>query len=125
MGKALESEADIQRRIVDFLSTICNKYSFMFFSVPNEALGRGKDRRSNAIRMNMLKSLGLVPGAADIVIVRKGRAFFVEVKGPGGRQTENQKNFELWCRRCGAPYAVVHSLTELTRTFSRWGVMHI
>lgn len=115
-----ESESDLQKGIVELLSRLAVANRFMFFSIPNEGLGRGRDRKANAIRMNRLKGMGLTPGAADLVIVKSGRAYFIEVKTANGVWQPTQIEFAKWARDCGAPYAVIRSLDETLTALKRW-----
>ena len=121
MGTQIESQ--IQRQIVQVLSAICNQNHFLFFSVPNEAMGRGKDRKSNAIRMNMLKTMGLTPGVSDLVIVHDGLAYFVEIKKPGGKQSENQKHFMRWAVAAQAHYSIVRCVDDMLRALAAWEII--
>jgi len=41
-----------------------------------------------------LQGLGCYPGLSDLVALKDGRAVFIEVKRPGGRQSEAQKKFQ-------------------------------
>lgn len=123
MGKAKLSESQIQRQIVSMLSGIARENRFMFFSIPNENLASKQDRKSAAIRMNKLKAMGLVPGAADLVIVHGGRVYFIEVKSATGKQSENQENFMLWAESCGSKYAIVRSHMDVIRALKAWGII--
>jgi hypothetical protein len=123
MGKAKLTESQIQRQIVSMLSGIARENQFMFFSIPNENLASKQDRKSAAIRMNKLKGMGLVPGASDLVVVHDGKAYFLEVKTPVGKQSENQKNFMLWAEASGSPYAIVRSHMDVIRALKAWGIV--
>lgn len=57
-------------------------------------------------------SSGLYPGAADLLIVWKGMAYFIELKTETGRQTPAQKAFQAHAIGAGAFYAVVRSIEE-------------
>tara|TARA_Y100000310_G_scaffold78277_2_gene74904 strand:- start:2285 stop:2662 length:378 start_codon:yes stop_codon:yes gene_type:complete len=119
---SIVTEAQIQMAICELLSTLSRQHQFAFHSIPNEALGQGRDRKRNAIRMARLKKMGLTPGAADLEIVYQGRAYYIEIKRPGERQTENQKIFMHWARDAGARYIVVTSPTEVLIALKKWGI---
>ena len=87
------SEATIQELIVDLLSKVARPLNFFFFSVPNER--RLSDQTSNKKfgRLAKLKRMGMVPGAADLVLVHNGHACFIEVKNRNGTMTKNQQQF--------------------------------
>ena len=105
------------------LSGISRQHNFMFFSVPNENLMSNADRKAAAIRMNKLKGMGLVPGAADLVIVHRGVAHFCEVKTPTGKQSVNQSNFMRWANACGSPYIIVRSTSDVVRALKAWKII--
>ena len=126
MGKthpAKVSEAQIQTAVVELLTLVQTRCQILFFSVPNEALGRGRDRTQNAIRMARLKKQGLLPGAADLVIVHQGLAHFLEVKTPTGRATGTQKAFAASAFGCGAKYIVVRSTRDVANALKCWGIV--
>lgn len=55
---------------------------------------------------------GLVPGCADLVLVHRGRAHFIELKGIGGRVSAAQRAFEEHALSVGATYRVIWGLEE-------------
>lgn len=52
------------------------------------------------------------PGGSDLIGVFRGRAIFVEIKTPTGRQSPEQKTFEQLVRGKGGIYAIVRSVDE-------------
>ena len=122
--KSKVSEAQIQASIVELLTLAQNRTPILFFSIPNEALGRGgRNRAQNAIRMARFKKMGLLPGAADLVIVHQGEAYFLEVKTPTGRLTESQKVFASLAIECDCSYMVVRSAREAIEALHTWGIV--
>jgi hypothetical protein len=67
--------------------------------------------------------MGLRPGVSDLVIVKGGRAYFLEIKRRAGRQSINQKEFEADALHAGADYAVARSLEDAQEIVSRWGIV--
>lgn len=64
------------------------------------------------------------PGGSDFVGVFKGRALYLEIKTPDGRQSPEQRRFQECVERHGAIYAIVRSeddaralLADLHRRF--------
>lgn len=86
-----KSEDQIQAECVKrFNNTFCLKIKqprSIILSIPNG----GTRHRIEAIT---LKSTGLYPGAADLIIVHNGYTFFTEMKKLGASQSPDQKNFE-------------------------------
>jgi len=90
------SEAQIQAAIVKALSQL----GFLVIHVPNQAT-RGRQRYS-----------GLLPGAPDLVVIGRGRVWFMEVKRPGGKQSLSQSIVQRLIEERGFAYHVVHSVDE-------------
>ncbi len=80
--------------------------------IPNE----GKRSKTEHARQ---KRLGLVPGAADIVVVwfdkdrLLPRCAFLEVKSATGRQRKEQVEFQTAIENIGHDYIVVRDLQEV------------
>lgn len=116
-------ESDIQALIVAWLAVHeARDRRFLFFSVPNEGMGEARGRGGLA-RMARLRRMGLRPGVSDLVLVYRGRAYFLEIKRRSGRQSINQKEFEADALHAGADYAIAHSLEEAQEIVSRWGIV--
>lgn len=91
------SEHEEQVLVVDYLHKAYP--NVLFWSTPNGArLASGKDTRLAAMRMNMLKKEGLLPGVSDLIIFepRGGySAMALEMKREdgGAGASENQLQF--------------------------------
>jgi hypothetical protein len=91
---------------VSLLTFYRNQGRLIFFAVPN---GERRDKLTAAI----LKSLGVVAGAPDLVVLpNDGPTILIEVKADDGRQSPSQKEFEVKARRFGHRYHVVRSVDE-------------
>jgi hypothetical protein len=55
------------------------------------------------------------PGSPDIIVVKDGRAIFLEVKRSGSYQSPEQKEFQRKAERVGAVYAVARSIEDVQR----------
>jgi len=109
------SESDIQSQIVEYLSLMSDSFGFMFFSVPNEGIDR-----ANPARLSKLKRMGFRAGVSDLVIIKNGEVFFLEVKRPHGKQSANQILFAGEAVLNDCPYEVVHSLDEAIAVLQYW-----
>jgi hypothetical protein len=73
-----------------------------------------------------LKRMGVRPGWPDFIFLAPKDAdhpvHFLELKAKGGRMSEPQAGFRLWCMLNGVPHAVVYSVAEATAILERWGV---
>lgn len=115
-------ESDIQIQVADWLRLYESARGFLFFSVPGEAMGAAKTGAGLG-RMARLKRMGLRPGVADIVIVKAGRVYFLELKRDNGVISENQGNFARDCERVGAEYYVAYSFDEAQEIVREWGII--
>lgn len=124
----MKPEQNIQMQIVEVFSILSLRYPFMYFSVPNESFllalsGRKRLSGRESALLTNLKKMGLTPGASDLMVLSRGRAYCMEVKAPGGTLSENQKRFHAWCERCGIPYIVVRSAEEAVEALKFWGIV--
>ena len=117
-----ELESDIQIQIVEYLTLMAPSRGFFFFSCPNEAMGQARGKGGLA-RMAKLKRMGLRPGVADLVIIKAGRAYFLEVKRHDGKMSVNQKEFAILTLSHDALYAVVYSFDEALKTLQSWDIV--
>lgn len=52
-------------------------------------------------------------GVADLLAVKNGQTWFLEIKKPGGRQSETQKQFEELCGLTGNVYKIIKDVSEI------------
>lgn len=103
-----KSEGKIQQEIVQWFR---NKYCLrhhsprcIIQSVPNES----KSKQETLVKLAM----GMLPGASDLLVVLPGIVLFVEVKRPGEKPRENQREYCDTVTSLGFRYEVVTSLNE-------------
>jgi hypothetical protein len=113
MAMAERLEDKIQEDIVKYLHYVL--VDKIIISIPNEG------RRSPA-QAARLKRMGMRPGAADLLLIWRGRPFFFEVKTAKGVQSRDQEYFEADCAALGIPYTVVRSLDDMRRAVLRLGI---
>lgn len=85
--------------------------SGVFFAVPNGGI-------RNAWTAKNLRDEGALSGAPDLVLLvpRHGYAsLLIEMKKPGGRQSESQKAFETAAKGFRNKYVVCYSVEEFKR----------
>jgi hypothetical protein len=75
-----------------------------------------------------LKRMGTQAGWPDFIFVPpKGsenpRPHFLELKRRGGKLTEHQAAFALWCKLNDCPHAVAHSYDEAVAILKGWGAL--
>lgn len=116
------SESDIQIQVVEYVSLLAEQCRFTFFAVPNEAMGQAKTGAGLG-RMARLKKMGLRSGVADLIFFKYGKAYCLEMKRPGEKQSENQKLFQIDAIRCGAMYAVADSFDLAMKILRGWKII--
>ena len=117
--RASLSESDIQIQVVEYVSLLAAQCGFIFWSTPNEGMGEAKTGAGLG-RMARLKKMGLRSGVADLVFIKDSRAYFLEMKKPGGKWSEKQQLFAGDCYLVGAPYAVAWSFEEAVKILQGW-----
>jgi hypothetical protein len=53
-----------------------------------------------------------MPGAPDLIVIGRSRVWFLEVKKPGGKQSQSQIMVQRLIEERGFGYYVVHSVDE-------------
>lgn len=66
----------------------------------------------NAIDGARLKAMGMVSGVADMTLLYKGRAYFLEFKIPIGKQSDKQKEWEQLIISQGFRYVIIRSIDD-------------
>lgn len=73
--------------------------------------------KNNTTGIYKPKTGGWIPsqsvGSPDIFVLRKGTIYGLEVKRPGGKQSEGQIGFQKNMEKNGGIYKVVHSFFEV------------
>lgn len=128
--KKMSEESLQNKAVIWFNNNYCLKHHtprLMLFTVPNEIamkvggilLSIGVSNtivdKVVAIVSSSMKSVGLLPGVSDTVIVGNGRVFFVEFKLPTNYQQDNQKEFESRVTSLGHTYVVIKSLDQFQK----------
>jgi hypothetical protein len=79
----------------------------LLFTVDNNA--------ADAVKGNIRKAMGRIPGVSDMIYVSAGKVTFIELKLPNGTQSSVQKDWERLVSLYGHRYKVVRSLEEFQR----------
>jgi len=90
-------ETDLQRAIVQALSYA----GWLVMHIPNQST-RGRQRWA-----------GLLPGAPDLVAVKRGRVLFLEVKTAKGKVSEKQSEVHDLLRLHGMEVRVVRGIDDI------------
>jgi hypothetical protein len=75
------------------------------------------------IEAAILRGLGVRAGVSDLILVRQGRVFALELKGEGGRPTEAQLQFIDDFRAAGGHAVVAEGLEQALRILETWKLL--
>lgn len=110
----IKTEGKIQQEIVQwFRSNYCLRHHSprcIIQSVPNES----KSKQETLVKLSM----GMLPGASDLLVITPGQVWFIEVKRPGEKPRENQREYRDSVTALGFRYEVVTSLDEFQNIFN-------
>ena len=110
------SEHVIQVRLLNALELVKAKGVYVF-AVPNQS-NRG------AVSGMKMKAEGVRSGVTDLVVMMPGgRTAFLEMKKPGGRLSDTQKQFRDRCLMTDHLWAVAYSVTEALVYLRSWGAL--
>ena len=90
-----DSERVLHKRLVKMLQDRRACDEFLFFHIKNDV------GSSRGCPFYDPKPLGVVAGVADFCILRKGRAYFLEIKSDKGRLSKEQRKFLVDVNRLG------------------------
>lgn len=101
--KRKPTEHEIQKQILDWL-TIKRIFHWRNNSGAMRSVYKGKSR---------FMRFGAV-GSPDIIAIDAGYIFGIEVKGPDGKLSENQRAFGEAFERAGGRYIVAYKIEDVT-----------
>lgn len=113
--KRANPEAQLQSAVVQHLK-LCAGPNVLFFHVPN-------GMKSDGRHVHRMKSMGLTPGVADLVICVNGQAKFLELKSENGRARESQLAFSAKALEAGCDYASARNINEALTILHNWGAI--
>ena len=102
--KRRRPEDEIQRAVFQHLKARAAKNVFYFHPF------NGGYRRP--VEAAIAKGLGVRAGVPDIIAIKDGRCFALELKAPGGKVSEKQMEAMDEIRRAGAHGEIVYGLRE-------------
>jgi hypothetical protein len=109
------SEQEIQRALFEHLAVRGARECFAFH-VPN---GGWRSRVEAAI----MKGLGVQSGIPDIIAIKDGHAYALELKAPGGRLSETQREAHAALSAAGATVAAAFGLDDALARLEMWELL--
>ena len=113
--KRQNPEARLQKAVVAHLMLTATP-GVLWFSVPNEG-------KRSVVMGGHLNAMGMRPGTADIIFIRAGRAYAMELKAKGNVQSAAQLLFQADCQLAKTPYACCDNIDAALRTLRAWGMI--
>jgi hypothetical protein len=109
------AEQDIQKALADHLRLRAHKDVFWF------ACENGGYR--TAIEAAILKSCGVRVGVPDLILVRDGKTYGLELKAPAGRLSPAQEAAHQEMKAAGAKVAVAVGIDQALEQLEGWGML--
>ena len=69
------------------------------------------------------KSIGVLPGASDLLLWHDGNSFALELKSPGGRLSEAQLEFLAHFNDAGGHSACAEGIDRALACLEAWGLL--
>jgi hypothetical protein len=114
MKKRQHPEDDLQKAVWEWY--LWQQPGCIMFAVPNGGV-------RNPREMARFKTMGLVPGVADLILLWGEGGGAIELKVGKGKQSIAQKEFESCCESFEIPYRVCHSVDEVKAACQEWGLL--
>src|SRR5262245_27424011 len=109
-------EQDLQRAVLEHLE---------LYSVPNcDWFHVGNGGWRSPVEAKVLKSLGVRPGVPDLILIRDGQTFGLELKTEIGKLTSVQRTAHVLMRAAGAEVEVAYGIDEAIELLQRWQILH-
>lgn len=112
-----EREQDLHLAVAKYFATVLDPTEVFATTFP--AGGGGKARGGR------LKSMGLVAGVPDWVLVYRGRVYFIELKTLTGRLSSAQKATIERLRAVDAEVFIARELDDIQHILDIWEIPHI
>jgi len=115
VARRAQPEQQVQRAVIDHLHWRARP-GVWFCHLAN---GGARSRIESAI----FRSLGVRPGAPDLLIVADGKAHFLELKAPGRKLSPTQTACHASLQRAGATVETADNIDTALAFLARMGVM--
>jgi hypothetical protein len=108
-------EAEIQRAVFQHIKARAAPGVFAFHPA------NGGYRKQ--IEAKILQGLGVRAGVPDLIAIKDGRTYALEIKAEGGKLTETQERALIELREAGAMATHAHGLDQAIRVLEGWGLL--
>jgi hypothetical protein len=115
MTRGAGPEQIIQRAVCQHLRQR-GASGLVWFHVPNGG-------RRSPVEASIFAGLGVRPGVSDLILLRDGKAFALELKTERGRPSAAQMQFISEFRAAGGEASIANGLDEAMRLLEAWGLL--
>jgi hypothetical protein len=109
------SEQAIHKAVISHLRTRAAP-GVVFWHTPNGGF-------RTPVEGSIFKGMGVIPGIPDILLLRDGDLFGLELKAVGGCLSENQIACQCALQAAGAFVWTAYGLDEAIKTLEVWGLL--
>jgi hypothetical protein len=109
-------EAQLQRLIFEHVRARGAPRTFLFHPINGGIHQIGR-------RAGINSAMGVVSGVPDLIGVREGRFFALEIKTEHGRLSDAQQDVLIRLRDAGATATHCHGLSQSLAMLERWGFL--
>lgn len=109
-----DEEHRIQVSCVRWFRLKYPKLKHILFAVPNGGI-------RDIVTGSKLKDEGATRGVSDLILLKSNRFYgglAIEMKKPGGHQSQAQKEWQMECESAGNKYVICHSLDEFMKVIT-------
>lgn len=115
MRRRVSPEQKIHQAVVQHLEA--RRHSgVVFLHIPNGGYRRPVDAA-------ILKSLGTLRGAPDLMLFYRGRSYALELKAEGGKLHPHQESVLIALRDAGVEATHTHGLDQAIHKLEAWGLL--
>jgi hypothetical protein len=115
MARRRRPEQVIQKAVLEHLTVRAVPNTF-WFHVPSGGY-------RSPIEAKILKSIGARAGVPDLLIIRGGQAYALELKSADGRLSPVQRTTHVLMAEAGAKVEVATGIDEAIRQLENWGLL--
>ena len=115
MSAGRRPEQDIQRALADHLRARAGAGTYWFHPANGGA--------RTAIEGAILKACGVRAGTPDLILIKDGKTFGLELKAPGGQVSPAQAQAHEEMRAAGAEVAVATGIDEAIKQLEGWQLL--
>ena len=108
-------EDDLQAALIEHIK-LRGRRGLIYFHPANGG-------KRNALEAARLKRMGVRAGVADLILLRNGHSYALELKAKGGRPTESQMEFMSDWIAAGGSGCIADGIDRALKVLEMWGLI--